>query len=85
MTVKAKLILRFDKIFGVIARVWAVARRASPIRHRPMHVDLVELFFLIRMAHIAKSLDRRVEKRGVFRSMRVMASRALFGAEGVVY
>ncbi len=84
VAVEAQLILRLDKILGVIARMRAVAARASAIGHRTMHIDLVELFLLGPVARVTKSLDRGIEERGVFRSVGIMAGRALFRAEGVV-
>ena len=84
MTVKAQLVFGLDKIRLVVTRVRAVATGAGTFGDGPVHVDLVELFFLFLVARVTKRFDRLIEQRRIFRAMRIMARRALFGAKRVV-
>lgn len=81
---ETKLVFGLYKIRLVVARVGAVAARAGAVGDGSMHVDLVELFFLVCMARVTERLDWEVEKRGIFRAMRVVARRALFGAKWIM-
>ena len=79
VAVETELVLGLDENRFRIARVRAVATGAGAFSHRAVHGNFIKLFFLARMAGVTERLDRRVEKLGLFRAVRIVAGHALFG------
>src|SRR3990172_8718721 len=78
VAVETELVLGLDENRFRIARVRAVATGAGAFSHRAVHGNFIKLFFLARMAGGTERLERRVEKLGLFRAVRIVAGSPFF-------